>query len=136
MASASAPPTSAINRIAMSSEKLISPTTSDDRVSSYVWKGIATYVIMVPAVETPWPKNSSRKSRDARNGDVSSAIDRNVRRMVERRVPASSTLTETSACGSGVARVCGGVSSAMTWRCLQRRVSAWLSDDRVASRAS
>lgn len=108
-ASASAPPMNDTRRMGTSSARLTRPTTRDDRVSSYAWYGIATYVIMLPANETPWPMNSSRNSRDSRSGLMSTASDVTRRRSVEE--PPSSRGGTDSSGGSGVARVCGGTSS-------------------------
>jgi hypothetical protein len=54
-ASASAPPTSAVTSSGAICTSPSRPTTNVDRVSSYTWYGIATYVIIDPANETPCP---------------------------------------------------------------------------------
>jgi hypothetical protein len=54
-ASASAPPTSAVSSSGTICTMPSRPTISVESVSSYTWYGIATYVIIEPANDTPWP---------------------------------------------------------------------------------
>jgi hypothetical protein len=70
-ASASAPLTSATARIGMNSQIPSAPTANVEPVSSYIWNGSATNVIIEPKNETIWPRNSSRNSRP-RSGVMSS----------------------------------------------------------------
>ena len=70
-ASASAPPTKAVTSSGPSSARLRRPTTSDEPESWYAWYGRATYVIIEPKKETPWPKKRRRKSRCRFSGPMS-----------------------------------------------------------------
>ena len=58
--SASVPPTSDTQTSGISSARPIRPTISDDRVSTYTWKGSATSVTWVPRPDTKPPSTSSR----------------------------------------------------------------------------
>ena len=60
MRSASAPPTSDMAASGTSSARPIIPTSNDDPVSTYIWKGSATSVTWVPMPETKPPSASSR----------------------------------------------------------------------------
>ena len=58
--SASVPPISDTQTSGISSASPIRPTISDERVSTYTWKGSATSVTCVPRPETKPPSTSSR----------------------------------------------------------------------------
>ena len=110
-ASASAPPTKAVTSSGPSSARLRRPTTSDEPESWYAWYGRATYVIIEPKNETPWPKKSRRKSRCRFSGPMS--IVASLR--AERTRPGSGTG------GAGPRRSASRRSSPLTGSCCRRR---------------
>src|SRR5689334_5077545 len=68
MASATAPPQSAVATSGISWTTPTRPTAVDDFVSSNTCTGSATYVMNEPKALTHWPMNSRRKSRCLRRG--------------------------------------------------------------------